>query len=120
MNKELREIFNVKNLNEFLSLPVERNKEIWVRYIISHKERIITEINKDIKDFNTGDNTSDKNSLHRYKKDEYLKILNFAKNNIKNFNVYNDIKKIKDNKSLLTYWPEIYLPYPNFVDEFYQ
>ena len=119
MNKELREIFNVKNLNEFLSLPVERNKEIWVRYIISQKEKIITEINRDIKDFNIGDDTGHHN-VHNYKKDEYLEILNFVKNDIKNFDIYDDIKKIKDNKSLLTYWPELYLPYPNFVDEFYQ
>lgn len=121
MNKELLKIFNVKNVVEFNNLNINYVKSVWVNFILSFKDMILSELQEDINDFAMSINDefeSDRNILY-YNKVENLKILFFLKREILNYNVEQDLEKIQTNAEVIKFWPTLFLPAPQFVEELY-
>jgi|DEB0MinimDraft_12_1074336.scaffolds.fasta_scaffold01390_8 hypothetical protein len=119
---KLLEIFKVKSEEELMNMDLNIATYIWFEFILTHKKSILEEIDRDIADtigiptpgyeYEGKEYRGDKNIL----KEELL----FVKNLIENTNPYRGERAFKSINEILTYWPTLFLPYPNFVEKYYQ
>jgi len=121
MDKEILKIFKVKNNIEFNNLDINYVKSVWSDFVLSFKDSILSELQEDINDFAMSINDefeSNRNILY-YNKVKNLKILFFLKREILNYNIEQDLKKIQTNAEVIKFWPTLFLPGPQFVEELY-
>lgn len=119
---KLLKIFKVDSEDELMNMNISIATYLWFEFILTHKKKILEEIDRDIADtlgiptpgyeYEGPEYRGDKNRL----KEELL----FIRNLIENTTPYKEEKEFKSINEVLTYWPTLFLPYPNFVEKYYQ
>jgi hypothetical protein len=121
MNSEIRKIFNIQNMDDFNNIDLNRVKQIWASFVMSHKKQILDELQEDINDFalSINDKYESNRDIFYYKRSENLKTLFFIKKQIVSYSVEEDLKDIDTNIDVIRFWPTLFLPVPQFVEELY-
>ena len=119
---ELLKLFKVESEEELMSMDIGVATRIWFEFILTYKSRILQEMDRDLADtldihvpgyeFEGSEYKGDKNRLR--------KELLFTKDLIEKTTPYKEERQFQSIKDVLTYWPTLFLPYPSFVEKYYQ
>lgn len=106
--------------NELLKLDIEEAKKIWFDYALSFKKHMLKELRSEISDFMKGYGVRGDEEIDCYNKNEYIQLFLFMEEKLKNYDIEEDGKYIKTFDELFRFWPTLFLPIPDFVEEYYQ
>lgn len=119
---ELLKIFKVESEEELMNMSISVATRIWFEFILTYKKRILQEMDRDLADtldipvpgytYQGLEYRGDKNRLR--------KELLFTKDLVEKTTPYKEERQFKNIKEVLTYWPTLFLPYPSFVEKYYQ